>query len=143
MAHNILLPKLPAARDTPLKGISSRDLPALLRSDDPFLWETWHTMPAREEYHPGYCYLMRFGTGDRPLYKIGRSMNPVKRLESLERLMRKEGRLIHVIACRDMVEVEQDLHRAFEAKRCKMRRYQEFYWLDNLSLALICLLGPQ
>jgi len=78
------------------------------------------------ESRAGYLYLLQHGAH----YKIGRSYNLGKRLETLERILPVDTELFHIIATNDIVLLETYWHSRF----AHYRRHGEWFELSQEAL---------
>lgn len=90
-------------------------------ADDYDKWRCFNDPPPtpREERRrkpkkPGYVYLIR---ADNGYYKIGRTVNPAARLETLEVRLPFPIEALHIVSCQDMTGTEKELHAKFQDKR--------------------------
>ncbi|MGF2618471.1 GIY-YIG nuclease family protein [Rossellomorea vietnamensis] len=68
----------------------------------------------RKEPKPGFIYVIQEEGG---FFKIGKSVNPVTRLKTLQTSHPRPLQLVHVIEVEDMKSIESKLHDLFESKR--------------------------
>jgi hypothetical protein len=83
----------------------------------------------------GYVYLAT----DGELFKIGKSIDPIKRTEGLASVARADGRpseikILHAFPCKDCLYVERFLHATWGHKR----KHGEWFDLDERDVSIIC-----
>lgn len=88
--------------------------------------------PSSKKYGPGYVYLIK--ATDSNYCKIGISINPKRRLYTIDQTVPFDVELIHTMPVRSMKQCEDSWHYIFKKKRMK----GEWFILDEDDIKLFC-----
>ena len=111
-----------------------KDIPSISNTSNRQCEKVW--MPSvglPKATKPGWVYVIEAISSDGCLYKIGKSVNPAKRLHQLKSVSPLELRLVHQIKCADMAAVELELHVQYQ----NLRLHGEWFKLSSTELEQI------
>lgn len=104
----------------------------MARSRNAGRYEGWVVMGKNNWTKPGYIYLVK-AIEPQTHYKIGRSQNPQKRIESMGVKLPYPIEVICLIETENMFELEKQLHQHFDSKRVN----GEWFKLDEEDIDYI------
>lgn len=86
-----------------------------------YRWREQELMKHRRVATSGYIYFIQQVSGNRTLVKIGRSVDPIKRIRQLRTSAPFGLRVLGVMPCMDDVASEKIIHQKFKALRVSSR----------------------
>ncbi len=86
-----------------------------------YRWRERELMAHRRVATSGYIYFVQQVAGSRTLVKIGRSVDPIKRIKQLRTSAPYGLRVLGIMPCMDDVASERLIHQKFKALRISSR----------------------